>query len=450
MATPFYLQAPQGEEAPKPSFLDRVGTGLGNLWTNAPPEAFFSLAEAMARPGGPFGSKLAMGLSGFGRQMGESQKRKGLASAFDSMAADIPEQMRPIFEAARNDPEMQRGLLSGMVSKMVGTDKGDSTSDIKNYEYAVNQGFKGTYFDFKNQLAMAGAGVAPVNVPGVGAVNPKTGEIVPGSAPPPAATPQLRPTAPDPSLPPRPSSNAPRPAPGQEFIPEDHPELGDGMMPPPAPAAAAPTGRKPILEAQAKVLNLSSPGQGQRWVYGDNNQPMLEDVPGFKAAPTALPAEIGARIGLAEGFLKRYDGIYKKLPELETVLGRGQVLFNTGIGAEVKRHIETGAEALVRSLTGAGKSKEEAESYASRYLPSPLDTAFDLKSKLEGLRYDLENSIQGTMKDKGGWKSPAKDPIKGIPLPSSPLQLKNDNKTIYQTSKGPAYYIGNGKFKSAE
>lgn len=444
MAAPFYLEAPKGDEY-KPS----LGERLGRAWDNTPAEAFFSLAEAMARPGGPFASKLAMGLTGFGRQVDAANKRKGLASAFDSMAAEIPEQMRPILEAARNDPELQRSLLGGMVSKMVGTDKGDSTSDIKNYEYAVKQGYKGTLTEFRNTFALAGAGVAPVPVPGVGTVNPKTGEIVPGSAPVPAsvpnkAPPSLRPTVSGPSLPP-PSSNAPRPAPGQEFIPQDHPELGDGMLPPPAA-----TKREPILEPQAKMLNLSAPGQGQRWVWGDDAQPMLETVPGFKPAPTALPAEIGARIGLAEGFLKRYESIYNKLPELESVLGRGQVLFNTGVGAEVKRHIETGAEALVRSLTGAGKSKEEAESYASRYLPSPLDTAFDLKSKLEGLRYDLENSIQGTMKDKGGWTSPAKDPIKTVPLPSSPMQLKNDGKTIYQTKNGPAYYIGNRKFRSVE
>lgn len=434
MATPYYLQAPEGDQA-QPSFWQRLSSGIDRT----PSDSFYSLASALVQPG-PFGRNLTQGLVGFGKGFAEDRKRKGLASAFDGLVADMPENMRPILEIARNDPEMQRALMGGMVSKMVGSDKGDSTADIKNYEYAVKQGYKGTLTEFRNTFALAGAGVAPVPVPGVGTVNPKTGEIVPGSAPVPASTPNKAP----PSLPP-PSSNVPRPAPGQEFIPQDHPELGDGMLPPPAA-----TKREPILEPQAKMLNLSAPGQGQRWVWGDDAQPMLETVPGFKPAPTALPAEIGARIGLAEGFLKKYDSIYKKLPLLESAYGRGQILFDTGPGAEIKRHIETGAEALVRSLTGAGKSKEEAESYRVRYLPSPLDTAFDLKSKLEGLRYDLENSIQGTMRDKGGWKSPAKDPIQAIPLPKSRLELKNDGKTIYQTKNGPAYFIGNGKFRSAE
>jgi hypothetical protein len=196
-----------------------------------------------------------------------------------------------------------------------------------------------------------------------------------------------------------------------------HPELGDGMSPPPLnaadfPPAAAPKPQayKPVLGAQQNALGLAAAPQGSQWVFGPDNKPMLQPVEGFKATPTQVPAEIGARIGLAEGFLKKYADIYKKLPELDSLMGRGQIVFNTGTAAEVKRHIETGAEALIRSLTGAGKSKEEAESYASRYLPSALDTSFDLKSKLEGLKYDLENSISGTMKDRGGWTSPATMP----------------------------------------
>lgn len=167
MATPYYLEAPKGEEAPKPSFLDRVGTGLGNLWTNAPPEAFFSLAEAMARPGGPFASKLAMGLSGFGRQMGESQKQKSLASAFDQMAQTIPEQMRPVFEAARNDPEMQRSLVSTMASGMFAPPP-KKTDDIQEYEFAKSQGFQGTFQDWDTQRRRASASTnsTTVNVGG--------------------------------------------------------------------------------------------------------------------------------------------------------------------------------------------------------------------------------------------------------------------------------------------
>jgi hypothetical protein len=175
MATPYYLEAPKGEEAPKPSFLDRVGTGLGNLWTNAPPEAFFSLAEAMARPGGPFASKLAMGLSGFGRQMGESQKQKGLASAFDSMAQTIPEQMRPIFEAARNDPEMQRSLVSTMAGNMFAQPK--KTDDLQEYEFARGQGFNGTFADWQQTLRRAGANNTTVNVGGERAFDKGVGEF---------------------------------------------------------------------------------------------------------------------------------------------------------------------------------------------------------------------------------------------------------------------------------
>lgn len=119
-----------------------------------------------------------------------------------------------------------------------------------------------------------------------------------------------------------------------------------------------------------------------------------------------IPAEVGARLGLASGFLERYDDITKNLDGLGTVTGRAQLIFNTGKAAEVKRQIESGAEALIRQLTGAGKSREEAESYASRYLPNALDTAFDLKSKVKGLRYDLEHTASGIYKAKGGKYTP--------------------------------------------
>lgn len=109
MATPYYLQAPEGEEA-KPSFWQRLSAGIDRT----PSNSFYSLAQALSQPGS-FGRNLTQGVMGFGQQFAEDRKQKSLASAFDSMAQTLPENMRPIFEAARNDPEMQRGLVSTMV-----------------------------------------------------------------------------------------------------------------------------------------------------------------------------------------------------------------------------------------------------------------------------------------------------------------------------------------------
>jgi hypothetical protein len=169
MAAPFYLEAPKGEEY-KPSLGDRIG----RAWDNTPAEAFFSLAEAMARPGGNFGSKLAMGLSGFGREVQGAQKRKGLASAFDSMAAQIPEAQRPIFDQlVKNNPD---ALLQGFAGQMF-PKQSEMPSAVKEYEYAKGQGFQGSFTDFQTGLKRAGAASTTVNVGGERAFDKGVGEF---------------------------------------------------------------------------------------------------------------------------------------------------------------------------------------------------------------------------------------------------------------------------------
>jgi hypothetical protein len=168
MAAPFYLEAPKGEEY-KPSLGDRIG----RAWDNTPAEAFFSLAEAMARPGGNFGSKLAMGLSGFGREVQGAKKRKGLASAFDSMAAQIPEAQRPIFDQlVKNNPD---ALLQGFAGQMF-PKQSEMPSAVKEYEYAKGQGFQGSFTDFQTGLKRAGAASTTVNVGGERAFEKGVGE----------------------------------------------------------------------------------------------------------------------------------------------------------------------------------------------------------------------------------------------------------------------------------
>lgn len=170
MAAPYYLEAPKGEEY-KPSLGDRIG----RAWDNTPAEAFFSLAEALAKPGGPFASKLAMGLSGFGREVDASKKRKGLASAFDSMAADIPESQRPIFQQmVQNNPE---ALLQGYAGQMFAK-PAEQPSGVKEYLFAVsNDGYKGTFGEWSKDQKRAGANSTTVNVGGERAFDKGVGEF---------------------------------------------------------------------------------------------------------------------------------------------------------------------------------------------------------------------------------------------------------------------------------
>lgn len=235
----------------------------------------------------------------------------------------------------------------------------------------------------------------PVVVPGPNGPQIYTPPKLPGILPPMSAgqaPPQVRqattPGAPAPAQ--VPARGAPQPPPGVKpdrpgvfFDPDMHPQLGDGMLPP------------PIRDADYASGPQAAP----------NSTGTLTPIPG--AQPNPIAAEVASRVGLAKGFLERYDQIHSKIDKLGTATGRIELLLGTGEAAEIKRHIETGAEALVRQLTGAGKSLEEARSYAARYEPSPLDQPFDTKSKLEGLRYDLEHAVSGVMEGRGGFKSPA-------------------------------------------
>lgn len=275
MAAPFYLEAPKGEEY-KPSLGDR----LSRAWDNTPAEAFFSLAEAMARPGGTFGSKLALGLSGFGRQVEAAGKQKSLASAFDQMAQTIPEQMRPVFEAARNDPEMQRALIGGMVSKMVDPQKQEGPFSGTGVESsALNIVIKGQNdpsLRASPEYQMAWRKLTEPQI-----IRDAAGNMSLYTPPPPKG--MLPPEMPGQESPamPQPAMTRPAPAgappmqpkpvtppagvqydrPGVFFDPEMHTDtLGDGMLPPssvPAPGGGTVTalpGTSPVGSEEAKQI----------------------------------------------------------------------------------------------------------------------------------------------------------------------------------------------------
>lgn len=287
MAAPFYLEAPKGDEY-KPS----LGERLGRAWDNTPAEAFFSLAEAMARPGGPFASKLAMGLTGFGRQVDAANKRKGLASAFDSILPTIPESQRPMFaEMVKNDPQ------------------------------ALMQAYAGQMF------SKPAESWKPVDIDGDGKNDFQQSSIT------------------------------------GEF--KDMPKtLGEEE-------------RLRRAGASSTVINN-------------------------------LPAEMGARIGLGEGFLKNFDDIKSRASKffgsksvVEQAKARGQMIFNTGEGGKLWRDVEVGKEALVRLNTGAGMPAQEAEDQASKYSIGPYDTEFDAITKLESLRNAIVNTASGAYKARG-------------------------------------------------
>ena len=162
-------------------------------------------------------------------------------------------------------------------------------------------------------------------------------------------------------------------------------------------------------------------GQGFTGTFQDYEK-MMKEAGRSSVTVNNLPAEVGARIGLGEGFLKEFDDIKSRAKKFygakspyDQVKRRGQVFFNTGEGGKLWADVESGKEALVRQLTGAGMAQQEAENQVSRYAISPWDTEYDALQKLERLRRDLGNTAIGAYKGRGGtYTPPATDGDGGV------------------------------------
>jgi hypothetical protein len=129
------------------------------------------------------------------------------------------------------------------------------------------------------------------------------------------------------------------------------------------------------------------------------------DTDGAAYSGTSLPAEVGARIGLGDNFIKNdYPEVIKMIKNGDATgpIDYAQGIFGRGNSGIVQRRMASGADALRRGLTGAGMSVTESEEYARRYLPQPTDDAETLLRKAEGLKDDLESVTSGAIKGKAG------------------------------------------------
>jgi hypothetical protein len=140
-----------------------------------------------------------------------------------------------------------------------------------------------------------------------------------------------------------------------------------------------------------------------------------EEIPGGPGEEIA--AEVAARIGLADSFLGRYGEMRNQLASGATtgLWDRAQAGMNqSSPQAKVYREMESGTDALMRMLTGAGMNQQEANSYARRYLPTYTDDASSAVAKLDQLKAELESTRAMVLRGRGNIPSPAGD----IPPPS--------------------------------
>lgn len=138
----------------------------------------------------------------------------------------------------------------------------------------------------------------------------------------------------------------------------------------------------------ATAGRIASAPAGYRW-NADNTG--LEPIPGGPAEK--LPAELAARVGLAETVLdpKQSAGLVK---DIEGGAATGPVDYLTGLAGygrsgEIRRDLLSGTDALRRMLTGAGMNMNEAAEYTERYLPRMTDNAAILADKVKQLQSEL-------------------------------------------------------------
>ncbi len=164
-----------------------------------------------------------------------------------------------------------------------------------------------------------------------------------------------------------------------------------------APGAGAGAAPRPVASGGPE-----KPPSGYK--YNDPNDPS-KGMTGIEGGPAdKIPAEVAARLGLAKSFLGQLPDIRKRVADGEaTGLFDGTMAaMNVGNAGELKRQIASGAEALLRNLTGAGMNKDEAANYIKRYELEPLDTSSTVLSKLTQLERELRSVDDVVSKGRSG------------------------------------------------
>jgi hypothetical protein len=149
-----------------------------------------------------------------------------------------------------------------------------------------------------------------------------------------------------------------------------------------------------------------------KWKDPDDKSKGVEPIAGGPGEQVA--AEVAGRIGLAKNYLKNLPDIEQRIQAGEVGIDnpRNHAMAIAGVGApgELRRKIDSGADALIRMLTGAGMNIGEASDYARRYRVTPRDTKDAMLSKTKALADELRSTASEVAKGHGGFKDPSQAP----------------------------------------
>lgn len=181
------------------------------------------------------------------------------------------------------------------------------------------------------------------------------------------------------------------------------------------------------------VTDKQNAPAGYKWADPNNVDAGLVAIPGGPGEK--VPAEVAARLGLAKSFLGQLedykDAEGKDQKGLRSRIKAGDVTglvdglmgaANMGEPGAIRRKISSGAEALLRNLTGAGMAIDEAKKYVARYEPQWNDSSETLVDKVNQLERELRSVNDVVSQGRGGsvLERPSVSAPKPAPVASFP------------------------------
>lgn len=159
-------------------------------------------------------------------------------------------------------------------------------------------------------------------------------------------------------------------------------------------------------EPKYQVVEITRPDGTKQKGRIDVNaaDPQSTFTPIGEPAVDPIPVEAAGRLGLAQSFLNELPEIRKGIEAGELTGGIDVATARQGIGTSGRLYarIESGVDALRRTLTGAGMPMDEAAQYVRRYQPSYVDTKETLQDKMNQLEMELKGNINAIMRGRGG------------------------------------------------